>query len=45
MSDHYPVDVLIQTTPCVLRVGAFNVEILGVTKIGKQDVVDILVKV
>ena len=45
MSDHYPVDVLIQTESRVMRVGAFNVRILGVTKMGKPEVVAILVQV
>ena len=38
-------EVLIQTASRVLRVGAFNVEILGVTKMGRPEVVAILVQV
>ena len=45
MSDHYPVDVLIQSKSGPVRVGAFNIKTFGQTKVGNQDVLDILVKV
>jgi len=45
VSNNYPVEVLIQTASRVVRVGAFNAKTLGVTKIGKPDVVAILVQV
>jgi len=45
VSDHYPVDVLIQSTLGPVRVGAFNIKTFGQAKVGNQDVLDILVKV
>ena len=45
VSDHYPVEFLMQTASRVVRIGAFNIEILGVTKMSKPDVVAILVEV
>jgi len=54
VSDHYPVELVIQSASGPVRVGAFNVENVGVmkirkilarTKMGKPEVVDILVKV
>jgi len=45
VSDHYPVDVLIQSKSGPLRVGAFKIQVLGRTKVGKEDVLSILVKV
>jgi len=45
VSDHYPVEVVIQSASGPVRVGAFNVEIFGRTKMGKPEVVHILVQV
>jgi len=45
VSDHYPVDVLIQCKSGPVRVGAFNIQVLGRTKVAKEDVLSILVKV
>ena len=45
MSDHYPVDVLIQCISGTVRVGAFNIKTFGQAKVGNQDVLNILVKV
>jgi len=45
VSDHYPVDVLIQSKSGPLRVGVFKIQVFGRTKVGKEDVLSILVKV
>ena len=45
MSDHYPVELAIQTASATVLVGAFNVKIFGRTKVGKEDVLNILVQV
>ena len=45
MSSHYPVEVVIQTTSGAMLVGAFNVKSFGKTKVGKEDVLNILVQV
>jgi len=45
VSDHYPVDVLIQCISGTVRVGAFNIKTFGQAKVGNEDVRNILVKV
>jgi len=45
VSDHYPVEVLIQSKSGPVLVGAFNIQVFGRTKVGKEDVLSILVKV
>jgi len=45
VSDHYPIELLIQAASCVLRVSAFNIRIFGQTKVSKADVLNILVQV